>query len=139
MLHTVIDKTDFGIPTSTLRSDADLFTVPVEIVESRTPAPPEPAPVPEIVPTGHAQAAMTAEIDTLGVTFNFDGETYFVQPPERWDVEVFEFSEEGKFVSAVKRLLGAAQWRQFKSKPRVTRDVEGIFAAAQRALGTKSG
>jgi hypothetical protein len=138
--HTVIDNVDFGIAASALRSNADLYTVPLAAIEARGPGTVTPT-VPAMVPAadGAALAAMTAEMDTLGITFNFDGETYFVQPADQWDVDVFEYAEEGKFVSAVKRLIGPAQWRQFKGKRRVSRDVEGLFAAAQRALGTKSG
>lgn len=134
MQHTVIDEADFGIPASALVDDGDLFTRPVAVVEQRTPAAPQPAPTP-----GVALAAAKAEVDAIGTTFVFEGETYFVQPAEEWDVEVFEAAEDGKFVSAVKLLLGAAQWKRFKAgKRRVSRDVEAIFVAAQRALGTKS-
>lgn len=137
MQHTVIDGTDFGIPASALVDDADLYTIPVEAIESRpevvAPRPADVAPKP-----GTALAAVKAEVDTIGTTFQFDGETYFVQPAEEWDVEVFLAAEEGKFVTAVKLLLGPAQWKRFKSKRRVSREVEAIFVAAQEALGSKS-
>jgi hypothetical protein len=137
--HTVIDGTDFGVAVSALRDDADLYLVPVGVIDARadTPPPAQP-PEPPPPPPGAALAAVQAEVDQTGVRFTFDGETYFVQAADEWPVEVFEAAEAGKFVTSVKELLGAAQWRRFKAKRRVSRDVESIFVAAQQALGTKS-
>lgn len=69
------------------------------------------------------------------VNFDFDGETYTIEPTSHWDLDVLESYEDGKIVSTVRALLGSDQWAKFRSKPRTTQDLNDLFEALQKALG----
>jgi len=51
-------------------------------------------------------------------TFEFNGEDYTVDAKALDDVEVFEMFEEDKFMSAVKKILGATEFTRFKDNNR---------------------
>lgn len=145
--HVIENGFDFGVPTDLLQSDQELLHLPVELVDSRVEqrAAWRPAIVPD-VPGKHtalaAQAREATELDAevvnLGNSFTFDGQTYWIQAAETWDLEIFELIEDGKLVKACHLMLGDKQWAQFKAKPRKAKDFNELFVASQSALGTKS-
>ncbi|MET8149397.1 hypothetical protein ACIBSW_34590 [Actinoplanes sp. NPDC049668] len=110
---------------------------------------PEPGPaftVESALESNKAAKAMEAEVQNLGVLFQYEGVTYTIPKADDWDLEVFEASEEGRFVTAVKSLLGPYQWKKFKDGPdpdnkpvRKAKDLELFFTEAQKALGGKKG
>jgi hypothetical protein len=83
------------------------------------------------MPTDH-EAPASAEQETV---FEYDGETYRIAPSEMWPLEVAELAEDGKETSALRMLLGDAQWATFKAKPRFVKDLRDMFDAAGKAVG----
>lgn len=68
-------------------------------------------------------------------TFKFNEEEYTVDGQALDDVEVFEMFEEDKFMSAVKKILGAEEFNRFKDNNRnengrVPMEVFGEFVEA---------
>lgn len=78
-----------------------------------------------------------AKADTLGelTEFTYDGVAYKVAPASEWDLDVLESYEDGRIIAAVRALLGEAQWKKFRSKPRKTSDLNDLFGAIQEAVG----
>lgn len=126
---------DFGVPVETIRPE-QYAAAGLVVVDKR----PKLVSVDDIKAEEDTSAldALKAEAQGLGVSFTYDDEIYVVDRAEDWDLEVFEAAESGKFVTAVKTLLGEDQWKRFKSKKRKIQELTDIFGAAQKALGTKS-
>ncbi len=143
-VHVIEDGQDFGVPTNLLTSDAELLSVPIEVVNARAEqrAAWQPKVVTYPVTQGLALAVQKeeakAETQDLGHSFTYDGETYWIQPADNWDIEIFELIEDGKLVKACRLMLGDKQWSLFKSKPRKAKDFNELFVASQAALSTKS-
>lgn len=78
-----------------------------------------------------------AKAEALGgpVAFEFEGETYEVAPTSEWDLDVMERYEDGQIATAVRALLGPAQWGRFRAKPRKVADLEALFSTIEKALG----
>ncbi|MEV1157734.1 hypothetical protein AB0J27_20280 [Micromonospora chokoriensis] len=76
--------------------------------------------------------------DTTGdsLTFEHDGESYTITPPTTWDVDVFDALEDERVIAGVKLILGAEQWRKFKSKPRTLTAFYAMLADIEKAVGT---
>lgn len=68
-------------------------------------------------------------------TFDYDGVTYTVPDADEWSLDALEAYEDGKVATLIREILGSAQWATFKSKPRKIADLNGLFEAAQEALG----
>lgn len=92
-----------------------------------------------------AKAAAQAEALAKGVEFDFDGKHYTVEPADQWDLEVFEYAQEGDIINAVRTLIGDEQYREFKTDEdgnkvkRVLQDLSDFWDAAQRAQGVEPG
>ncbi|MEV0267722.1 hypothetical protein AB0H43_03020 [Hamadaea sp. NPDC050747] len=86
-------------------------------------------------PTGTAATAAKAEALNAEVTFEFDGETYTIEPADSWDLEALEEYEANRIAGCVRLVLGEAQWRKFRSKRRTIGDLNAMFEAAQNAAG----
>lgn len=145
---------DFGTPVSVIGTAEEFLDLPAEVAkrrEEREAAKPVPVEVPEV--KGEAKAALEAETHGPNdVSFEFDGETYWVPLVDEWDLEVFECQEDGKMVGLVRTLLGEEQYAKFKSevdpdrahglrrkKKRTLPDLLEIFGAATKATGTQPG
>lgn len=59
----------------------------------------------------------TAKDEALNAsaTFDFEGQSYTVEPSSLKDLDVLEAFEDGKLITAVRGLLGPAQWRTFRA------------------------
>lgn len=53
--------------------------------------------------------------DARDRTVEYDGSTYTISSSALDDVEVVEMLEDGKYISAVRRLVGADSWECFKA------------------------
>lgn len=76
-----------------------------------------------------------AEAIGTPVQFEYDGDTYAVAPANEWDLDVLEAFEEGRILATVRSLLGEAQWKTFRAKPRNVQALADLFEALQAALG----
>lgn len=78
-----------------------------------------------------AKAEATAATDE-GREFTFAGNTYKLPPPGDYSIETVEAVEEQRWISAVKHLLGPAQWRLYKSRHPKAKEafdfIEAMFA-----------
>lgn len=75
------------------------------------------------------------EIQDKPLLCSFDGETYKVPPTNKWDIEVLESFESEKIISAVRALVGPAQWAKFKSKTRTVEDLNAFVEVLTKATG----
>lgn len=73
------------------------------------------------------------------VTFTYDGVEYTIPPGKSWPLEAQELSEEGRFLAAIKLVLGPKQYKTFKSKPRTLGDGEDLMTAMFDAVDLDSG
>ncbi|MFI7069548.1 hypothetical protein [Micromonospora sediminicola] len=80
-------------------------------------------------------AAAQAEANDQPTSFEYDGETYQVAPSKDWDLDALAAFEDGHVLRAVTLILGAAQMKTFRSKPRTIGDLNDLFATAQKAAG----
>lgn len=84
------------------------------------------------------------EVERKDATFEFGGRTYTVDADAIDNLELFEFIEEEKYLSAAKGFLGKEQWDAFKDdhrneKGRVPMEpVEGFLEALMGAVGGNS-
>jgi hypothetical protein len=76
-----------------------------------------------------------AEALATGTPFTFDGETYTIAPTTEWDLDALEAYEDGQIARCVRLILGADQWKAFRSKPRTVGELSDLFDAAQKAAG----
>ncbi|MDG4801721.1 hypothetical protein [Micromonospora sp. WMMD980] len=84
-----------------------------------------------------ARDAAKAEATGSTVTFEFDGESYEIEPSLTWDLDAMEAYEEGNLVTCVRLILGPAQYTKFKPKgaKRTVGDLGRLFNAIQEAGG----
>lgn len=81
-------------------------------------------------------APAKAEATDASITFDFDGETYTVDPARTKDLDTLEAFEDGRIITAIKALIGDKQYRAFRAKPERDADDLGRFVdALQAALG----
>ncbi|MEU4568663.1 hypothetical protein [Micromonospora sp. NPDC023956] len=85
--------------------------------------------------TARKSAAARAEVAGTPTEFAYDGVVYTVAPSRDWDLDALEAFEEGHIASAVRLILGAEQWKTFRSKPRTVGDLNDLFTEAQKAAG----
>jgi hypothetical protein len=82
---------------------------------------------------------LAAEAEKADIHFEYDGVQYTVPHPKLWPLEAIEAQERGEVLGALKHVLGPAQYKKFKAKPRVAEDVDKIsmalFDAADIELG----
>ena len=69
---------------------------------------------------------MSAEVKTV----EFDGDSYTVAKEILDDVEVLEAWEDGKHATLCRLILGADQWKQFKSKKRSVSEMYAFLNVA---------
>lgn len=82
-----------------------------------------------------SSAGQKAEALNESVSFAYDGETYAIPPTSEWDLDVLVSYENGKIAATVEGLLGADQWKTFRSKKRTVGDLNGLFEELQKAVG----
>ena len=75
--------------------------------------------------------------EELNVTFTHEGGEYTVAKASFGDLDVVEPWEDGKYVIAVRELLGPEQWRAFRSTDRTYSDCLSLFSAALDAAAKK--
>jgi len=63
-------------------------------------------------------------------TVDFDGEEYTVAKEVLDDVEVLEAWEDGKHATLCRLILGADQWKKFKSKKRSVTEMYEVITLA---------
>lgn len=116
--HTVVDNVDFGFTTNLLKSNLDIFEVPVEHIEARKGRPTSKQVKPVEKPVekrGKALEAVKTEAEAPAlITLEHEGFTLTYPPAEEWDGDVFELQEDGQMISCVRLILGAEQWEKFK-------------------------
>lgn len=83
--------------------------------------------------------ALAREANKDPVTFEYDGDTYTIPHPKLWPLEVLEKQENGRYVGATEELLGAAQWKAFRGKPRTVEDLDDLSNALFEAVDTTKG
>ncbi len=90
--------------------------------------------------TGNAAEALKAEATNTNVKVEFRGETYEIPGnAEEYDLEVMEAYEDGKLVSALRALLGEAQWSLLKTRTRPKlKDLNEIAATFLGTVGLSS-
>jgi hypothetical protein len=94
------------------------------------------------VPTDH-QPKAEARGDVITVEHN--GTTYHIDRENADNLELMEFTEDGKYISAIRGYLGVDQWSAWKEanrdeKGRVrSADFESFLNAVMRAIGGESG
>lgn len=83
------------------------------------------------------QAAMDEATGAADATrFEYDGESYEVPADRINDIDVREHLESSNMTLFARELLGPAQWRRFKSKPRTYTDAVSIANAWSAAAGS---
>lgn len=80
-----------------------------------------------------------AEALNQDVTFTFDGESYTITSAAEWDLDALEAFEDQKVVTCVRLILGADQYKRFKTKRRTVGQLNAMFVEMQRALVGDSG
>lgn len=146
---------DFGVPVDVIGEAGDnVLDIPDEVARRRADragAESTAAPLVTVAEAkGQAEAALIAEVKHTGVSFVFDGETYWVPRVDDWSIDIYEAQEDGKLIVMVRTLLGLAQYAQFKSEPdpdnegsrrprkRILKELIAILNAASGAAGGKS-
>jgi hypothetical protein len=144
---------DFGIPVAHIGNPGDnVLDIPDEVARRRAErAEAENTAKPLVTmdeAKGQAEAAIIAEVQHTGVSFVFDGDTYWVPLVDDWDLDIYEAQESGKLVTMVQSILGVAQYAQFKTtddgdggrivKKRTLKDLLSILNASAAAAGGKS-
>lgn len=96
-----------------------------------------------IKPKGAARTAVEAEATQESVerSFEYDGVTYTVESGAMDDALVMEAFETDKLVTAIKVIVGNAQWKMFTSKKRsFSKDFQEFASAVLEASkGVSSG
>lgn len=139
---------DFGAPVSVITDPAEFAELPNEVAERRASISQANLDLVKGAP-GAAQAAIEAEVHFGKLSFVFEGDTYWVDSPDEWDLEVFEAQEMGRLVTMVREVVGQKQYEHFKSQPnpedpdgprikrkRVLADLTALLDAATAAGGT---
>lgn len=144
---------NFGVPVQNIGEEGDnVLDIPDEVARRRADragVDSTAAPLVTVAEAkGQAEAALIAEVQHTGVSFEFDGDTYWVPVIDEWPLDFYEAQEDGKLITEVRVLLGAAQYAQFKSevdpdggrrtKKRTLRDLVAILNAISGAAGGKS-
>jgi hypothetical protein len=152
---TVTADFDFGVPVDVLSSVDDIYDLPDEVAKRRAQnvtTLPETPKGPEFGGPGQAKAAAAAEVNDNDVSFEFEGETYFIPAMDEWDLDVFEAFENPGLVWKMPRLLlSEAHYERFKSEDdpdnpgrrrkvkRTLKDVDAWLQAALASFGTNRG
>lgn len=99
--------------------------------------------------TKKAAEAARAEALAEGVKFEYDGESYQIDPAIEWDLDVFEFIGSGDVLKAVKTLLGDEQWETFRTvddgkggrvkTKRTLSHLNDLWATVEDVIGTEPG
>lgn len=85
-----------------------------------------------------AKAEAATEENTVFV-YKFDGDDYKFDRNDTDDVEILEAFEDGRMVTALRAILGPAQWATFKSKKRTSEDLNNMAEAMFKAVGATTG
>lgn len=144
---------NFGVPVQHIGAEGDnVLDIPDEVARRRADraaaGEDEKPGVTVAEAKGQAEAALIAEVQHTGVSFEFDGDTYWVPVVDEWSLDVYEAQEDGKTIGMVRALLGTAQYAQFKSesdgdggrkpKARTLKDLIAILNASAASAGGKS-
>lgn len=80
---------------------------------------------------------MPAKNDATGDShkITFRSQTFDVPPAEDWDLDVLEAIDESRMTSALRALLGEAQYEKFRAKNKKVRDLREFFEVAGKAVG----
>lgn len=68
------------------------------------------------------------------IEFTYDGEKYVVPVTKRWPLECVDAQEDGQLLKFVKNLLGEAQYKVFRGKPRVLDDVDDLLGEMYKVI-----
>lgn len=82
----------------------------------------------------NARAAKAEATGTPG-TFEYDGDSYTVEPASTWDLDALDAFEAGNISSCVRTILGAEQWKTFRAKRRTVADLRAVFTEIDRVAG----
>lgn len=71
-------------------------------------------------PEDHKPKGGDAKAEALGapIVVEHDGETYEIDRANANNLELMEFAEDGKYLSAMRGYIGLSQWAAFKDKYR---------------------
>ncbi|MGZ4530728.1 MAG: hypothetical protein ACXVXP_00080 [Mycobacteriaceae bacterium] len=69
-------------------------------------------------PQDHKKKAAKAEATGEPITFTFDDVDYSIARESADNLELFEFIEDEKYISAIRGFLGNDQWSRFKESQR---------------------
>lgn len=126
---------DFGSPLDEM-SKTEISAAGLTVKDSQLKAPPKAKTVKTVETKGTALKAIKEEAaDPNTKVFEYDGEQWAMKPTDEWDIEIFEMIEDSKLVSAVREILGAKQWAQFKAKKRKVKDFSDIYDKIQEVMG----
>lgn len=95
--------------------------------------------------TGTSISAVKAEVkesevlETKTVEFEFDGDTYTVDPKDLEDLDFLEAYEDGKVLVPVRSLLGPKQWAKFREEHHDATALAEMADAMFSKLGTDAG
>lgn len=85
--------------------------------------------------------AVKAEVENDDTTMpiEWDGHTYTVlKDTDEWPVDITEAFEDGRASTAIRGLLGPAQWKAFKATKPTNRDLGQLFQEIAQAYGFES-
>ena len=67
-------------------------------------------------------------------TVKFGNANYSIPPAEDWDIDVLEAIDDQRMTSALKALLGAEQYAEFRTRHTKVRELSEFFEAATSAV-----
>lgn len=82
-----------------------------------------------------AMEAQKADATSAKLKLDYDGDTFEIDPPEMWPIEVQEAVEANAPARLLALLLGDEQYQRFKSG-RLLMDLEGLAMEIGRVAGT---
>lgn len=85
--------------------------------------------------TQRAEATNTPVPDREGVRISWQGTEFVLPRAEKFPLEAMEAEEEGKYLRALRIVLGEDQYATWRELTRTAADVEEFAAAVMRELG----
>ncbi|WP_113705512.1 hypothetical protein [Nonomuraea lactucae] len=81
-----------------------------------------------------SKTAQKAEAHGTPLPVEYNGVTYLVPPSMDWDADVLDLLESGRLTSALRMILGAEQYEQFRAtKPKLRQAMELMEAIGSTA------
>jgi len=77
--------------------------------------------------------------ESTELKFTYDGYDYTVDKEMITDLDVLELFEDDKLIKAIKMILGAKQWAQFRSKRRGSKDLNDLAKLLFAEIGVDPG